>query len=227
MGDLSNSTKQLTKAQFDDMIKRFNAFVMKNKREPLTIKITSSGSDYISLIRYRDMLLRYTNFYKANKRYPNYIVINPAAAEPTYDSDKTSYLKKFADAVGAKFNTFSVAYDLIKYHGYSYYYNDRYIQSQALTRLKYKHGLNCSDICQLMYQVAKDIGYSVRYVHIKCASGGGHIQLDVKGKEFGSKWKRVDPAAALNSGRELGYLWCADGKVLSYDDPWLISDDGN
>lgn len=227
MVDVSNSTKQITKAQFEDMIKRFNAFVVKNKREPLTIKILAGGSDYISLLRYRDMLLRYTNFYKANKRYPNYIVVNPAAAAPSYGSDKTAYLKKFADAVGAKFNTFSVAYDLIKNRGYSYYYNDVYDQNQALARLKAKQGLNCSDICQLMYQVAKDLGYSVRYVHIKCASGGGHIQIDVKGKEFGDSWKRVDPAAALNSGRELGYLWCADGKLLSYDDTWLLSDDGS
>jgi hypothetical protein len=141
-------------------------------------------------------------------------------------SDKTNFLRSMADAVGSKFNSFTELYNLIKGRGYGYYYNDRYSQADAVARLKSRAGLNCSDICQLMAQSGKDMGYTVRFVHVICLSGTGHIQIDIKGREFGDKWKRCDPAAALKSSYFLGNLWCSSGRVISYDDAWLISDDG-
>lgn len=169
--------------------------------------------------QYMDAMKRVYEYVKKNKELPPKVwwYNNP----PT----KSAIRRSLEDAIGT-YNTFTEFYNKLKGRGYSYYYNDIYNQSQAIQRLKNKSGLNCSDICQLAYAAAKDLGYSVRYVHIICKSGTGHIQLDVKGKEFGSSWRRVDPAAALQSSYSLGSLWCSDGRVIGYDPGWLLSDDG-
>lgn len=169
--------------------------------------------------QYMDAMKRVYEYVKKNKEIPPKVwwYNNP----PT----KSAIRRSLEDAIGT-YNTFTEFYNKLKGRGYSYYYNDIYNQSQAIQRLKNKSGLNCSDICQLTYAAAKDLGYSVRYVHIICKSGTGHIQLDVKGKEFGSSWRRVDPAAALQSSYSLGSLWCSDGRVIGYDPGWLLSDDG-
>ena len=173
-----------TKKDYLDAVKRVQAYITKNKKNPPRVWLRNQNTPTKSAIR-----------------------------------------RSLEDAIGT-YNTFTEFYNKLKGRGYSYYYNDIYNQSQAIQRLKNKSGLNCSDICQLAYAAAKDLGYSVRYVHIICRSGTGHIQLDVKGKEFGSSWRRVDPAAALQSSYSLGSLWCSDGRVIGYDPGWLLSDDG-
>lgn len=212
---------------YEELWRKANAFYLKERRYPNYIDIQGYRVYWDAL---EEITEKVRDFRLKNFRDPKTVTITvsliPSPGNTTiYKSDSTNYLKAFADAVGSKFNTFTEAYNLIKYRKYDYYYDDVYNQTAALKRLKNKSGLNCSDICQLMYQVAKDLGYSVRYVHIKCTGGGGHIQLDVMGKEF-INWKRVDPAAALHSGYPLGSLWCASGKFLSYDDPFLMKDDG-
>lgn len=141
----------------------------------------------------------------------------------TYNSDKTLFSKSMATAIGHKFDTLKESLTMAKGLGYKEYYNDVYDQSNAVKRLAKRLGINCSDACQLWYQLAKDLGYSVRYVHVKCASGTGHIQLDIKNKEYGPDWVRIDPAAILKGNVS---LWCKGAKVIGYDEAWLRSDDG-
>ena len=206
------------------MLTRYWQWTRSKGSEPNLVYVKSGDpSRYVTLSHFNDARHRYEVWEQSHGSPPNYV--NTIVTTPS--SPKSAYMQSFENAVGRSVNSFTEAYNSIKGRGYAYYYNDIYSQSQALQRLKNRSGLNCSDICQLMYQVAKDLGYSVRYVNIRCASGSGHIQLDVAGKELGSNWRRVDPAAALKSSYPLGQLWCASGATLiGYNQAWLLSDDG-
>lgn len=161
---------------------------------------------------------------KNNGNNPNTVrVSGTPLGQPT--PAKSALRRALEDAVG-EYKNGTELYNLFKGRGYAYYYNDVYNQAQAIARLKARAGINCSDGAQVMFAGMADMGYGVRYVHIICRSGTGHIQLDVRGKEFGDNWKRIDPAAALKSSYSLGSLWCASGRVISYNDNWLLSDDG-
>lgn len=169
--------------------------------------------------QYMDAMKRVYEYVKKNKTLPPKVW--------WYNTlTKTGYVQSFEKAVGKTINTYTEGYNAIKNRIYKYYFNDIYKQSTALERLKNKSGLNCADVVQLMYQLAIDLGYQARIVHVVCKSGTGHLQLDVKGREFGNTWKRNDPAAALKSGYNLGSLWCSDGQVIAYNPGWMLSDDG-
>lgn len=223
MSDITNTQTKIYKPTYLDMYTRYAAYKKKYGKEPNIIytKPNQKG-DYVQLKQFNNMRLRFDTWWKKNGKQPNYVVVNPSATS----SNKTSYVLAFEDAVSKTVNTYTEGYNAIKNRIYAYYYNDIYKQSVALQRLKNKSGLNCADVVQLMYKLAIDLGYEARIVHIICKSGTGHMQLDVRGKEFGSSWKRNDPAAALSSGYSLGSLWCSTGTVISYNDSWMLSDDG-
>lgn len=206
-----------------DMYSRYDAYKKKYGKEPAIVyTLPNQKGDTIKLAQWNNMRLRFDTWWKKNGKQPNYVVVNPSG---TATSTKSAIRLALEDAVGT-YSTFTEFYNKLKGRGYSYYYNDIYSQSVAIKRLKNKQGLNCADSVQLAYAAARDLGYTARYVHIVCKSGTGHIQLDVKGKEFGSTYKRCDPAAALKSSYTLGSLWCSNGTVISYNDAWLLSDDG-
>lgn len=224
MANLSNINKKIMKDVYLDMYKRMVAYTKKYKKEPRIIYLKPGGTgDYVSRERFRDMQLRFDGYWKRYGRQPNYVCV---VKFPCDTSIKTGYVQSFEKAVNKTVNTYTEGYNAIKNRIYKYYFNDIYKQSTALERLKNRSGLNCADVVQLMYQLAIDLGYQARIVHVVCKSGTGHLQLDVKGREFGSSWKRNDPAAALKSGYNLGSLWCSDGQVIAYNPVWMLSDDG-
>lgn len=229
---IDNTIQKIDTNTFKDMIKRYDTYCKNHKNEPKICYIDiNTKYRYVSNAKFKDMRKRYEEFIKKNGREPDGCYVNkPVASINTVTTDiprTTSFLAKMRDAVG-NFTTFKEWYNLIKGRGYIGYNNDIYNQETAIKRLKNKQGLNCSDICQLGYQVAVDLDVQVRYVHVKCKSGIGHIQLDVKYPRGSSHWTRIDPAAALSTGSKysFGKLWCANGKLLSYNDAWLMTDDG-
>jgi len=57
-------------AQFKDMIRRYKAYVQKNKREPRIIYLTCCQGEYVKLETFKDMLQRYKKYTEANGREP-------------------------------------------------------------------------------------------------------------------------------------------------------------
>lgn len=117
----------------------------------------------------------------------------------------------------------------IRGQGYGSYYNDVYNQSEAIKRIANKQPVNCSDGSQVTHALALEMGYTSRYVHIKCPkSGSGHVFLQMKGKELGPNWVNVDTAAIISkeSKYPIGQAWCSDGRILDYGEKWLLIDDG-
>jgi hypothetical protein len=228
-----SKTIKITFQEYAKIIKSKNDFKKLRGRNPNYIIVQNKYRTYEP--DYVDAINRVNAFYRRKSRYPktiNIIIDNPPKNKPSkptvYLSDKSDFLKSIAKAIGGKFNTFTEFYNLVHNEIYAHYNNDIYPQGQAITRLQKNLPLNCSDFSQLGYKVANELGYVVRFVHAKCKVSGGHIYLQVKGKELGDKWVNADLAAAAsdNSNYPLGKVWCSDGKIVSYNDPWLILDDG-
>ena len=220
------NVRVIEKAQFKDMINRFEKYTKDNNREPNIVYLDiNTKYRYITKAKYKDMKGRWDKFIQDNKREPNFVNINISTTltTTTTSSEDQWFINQFSDAVGKKITSFKQGYEAIKNRKYLYYYNDIYTQSVALKRLKNKQGLNCSDISQLLWRLAKAFGLDVHYVHIICKSGGGHIIIKVK---EGKKWVWVDGAAALSSGKSYGQGWCYNGRVICEDDGWLMKDDG-
>lgn len=226
--DISKSIQAIPVDQFENIISRFEEYTKENKKEPNICYIDiSTKYRYITKAKYLEMKKRYTEYIKKNNRKPACCYVNLPSATNTTEIQGNNFVQKFKDAVG-DFSTFKEAYNKIKGRGYIGYNNDIYSQDVALKRLKNRQGLNCSDSCQLMYALGEAMGLTVRYKHIMCRSGTGHIQLDVKYPKGVTSYTTIDPAAALSVGSQysFGRVWCANGRLLSYNDGWLMSDDG-
>ncbi|MGL6299215.1 MAG: hypothetical protein ACRC1M_08635 [Methanobacteriaceae archaeon] len=217
--DVSNSVDYVSKDIFKSMINQ----VTKNpSTSRVYINTTGYLRKYVNLTQYKVMKKRYDDFIVSDKVEPNLVYINkPNQLVPT-----TNYLAKFSDAVGRSVKNWEDVCIGIKNRVYKYYYDDIYAQENALNRLKNRTGLNCTDICQLIYQALKDLGYEVRYRHIMCSTGG-HIQLEFRGKDAGSNWIKIDPSNSLDNGSSCKTLWCPyTAQLIRYDSCFLLKDNG-
>lgn len=221
--DISNSIQTLELKVFEDMVKRFDAYVSKNKKEPNICYIDfETKYRYVTLAKYKDMKARFDKWNKEHTSKPNFVYINL----PTSGGGK--YYQRAVQVLG----TFSTPQDFynkyIKGSGYIGYNNDIYTFETALQRLKKHLGLNCSDLSQLCYFIFTDMGYNCRFVHIRCKSGTGHIVLDIKYPKGVSTYTRIDPAAGASTGSKYnwGNIWCANGSIIGYNPGWLMKDDG-
>lgn len=124
------------------------------------------------------------------------------------------------------FASFTGYYNKMIGRGYSHYLGDAKTLAQEEATMAY---LNCSDATQVSVFLAREMGYTAKFVHVKCPqSGEGHVYGMISGKEFGAGWTKFDVAAAMSVGTKarLGTGWCFSATPISYNDPWLESDDG-
>lgn len=181
-----------------------------------------------------DGLKRLGNYPIKKELLPQYVAltIQNTQQTTTKTSTKSAFHQLVEEHVGFKYTTWEQFFAGMGGKGYKYYNNDVYPQGQALDRLKANSGLNCSDISQIGYAVGGDLGLEMHYGHIKCKEGG-HIVL-IKGPlknavKEGRVWdlaKKISKTSPFVAGAN--DYWCKDtGKFVSFDDPWLISDDGN
>ena len=162
--------------------------------------------------------------------YPNTV------KKVTYNSDKDPFLKSLAAAIGGRFNTLTECYNLIrKNESYANYQLDQKAQAQAVASLAKNTGLNCVDYSQIMAAVCDKLnnvakkGYTYRYVRTYCSvSKTGHVYLEAKGAELGTKLVAVDAAAGASAGSKykIGNAWCMNYPDKIYNQEYLKLDDG-
>jgi len=223
--DISNSMQTLELKLWEDIVKRFEAYVAKNKKEPNICYIDfNTKYRYITLKKYKDIKARYDKWVKDhNGNKPNFVYITlPRSTEAG-----GKYYQKAVAKLGS-FSTAKEFYNKLIGRGYIGYNNDIYTFDTALNRVANRQGINCSDACQICYFVFTDMGYECRFVHVRCKSGIGHILLDVKYPKGVSTYTRIDPAAALSTGSRYswGNIWCSGGSLIGYNPGWLMTDDG-
>jgi hypothetical protein len=208
---------QLMKQDYIQLATAINTFIKGNGYAP---ELYTTRYGQLSFYGVIWTLSRVLAFYKENNYLPNYVVL-----ENRFKTNKGPIQNACEKLLGT-FTTFTEFYNKCKGRGYGSYYNDVKTLAQEYNTIA---NLNCADASQLAYNLAKEMGYNVRYCHVYCTqSGSGHIYLQVAGKELGSNWVKVDMAACMSVGSQypIGQVWCSDAKISSYDDQWLMSDDG-
>ncbi len=229
-GEVINCAGELhimSNAQYKEMWNRINKFKAANGRLPNYVTITDMkvGVNTVTQSQFLDMQNRWNAWKNAHGgTEPSKIGIEGSSSLVDKPSTGGPLQTKLSAAVG-KFTTFAGFYNLCKYRKYLFYFNDKYTQSEEITRLKNKNGLNCVDSSQLGYALAKEMGYEVKYQRctVQTKKGPvGHILLKIKGKEF-KTWTPIDLAARLSTstGAPLGKHW---GGSLS--DVTVGADDG-
>lgn len=224
--DISNSMQTLELKIFEDIVKRYDEYVKKNKKEPNICYIDFTNKyRYVTNAKYKDMKARFDKWNKEHASKPTFVYINLPVSSTKF---KGKYYQQAVSTLG----NFSTPMDFynkyIKGSGYIGYNNDIYDFITALKRLANKKGLNCSDLAQICYFIFTDMGYDCRFVHIRCKSGIGHIVLDIKYPLGVSKYTRIDPAAGASTGSKYawGNIWCNNGSIIGYNPGWLMTDDG-
>ena len=225
--DISNSIQTIKLSVFEDMRARFDKYNKEHKKEATICYLDFNNKyRYVTNTKMKDMIKRFDAWVKEhNNNKPNFVYVNFPTNTTSMDGSRASYFKQ---KVGSFTDPRSL-YNRLLGRGYIGYNNDVYDFKTAVDRIAAKKGINCSDACQVMYEILTEMGYDCRYVHIMCKSGIGHIQLDVKTPKGVSTYTRIDPAAALSTGSmyAFGKLWCASPKYLiGYNPGWLMKDDG-
>lgn len=232
MNNISNSNQSIPIKTFLDMKIRTETFVKNKGRNPLTVRI--DNLNYITFQKFEDMLKRATKFKALNGRWPYSVSINPPIQ--VFNSDKSPLLTQISKAVGGKFNTFSEFYALVrKNEDYAFYIGDKNKQQDAIDRLLRNVGLNCVDFSQIGVAVLLELKkvankqYEFNYVRTYCTQEKvGHVLLEVKGEELGSKFVYADLAAAASNGSQyaLGKAWCQSYEPKIRNQDYLKLDDG-
>jgi Pseudomurein endo-isopeptidase Pei. len=202
----------LTNTQYKEMWKRIAKWQAQNPGKVpnyVTISDMKVGIDRVTKDQFLDMKKRWEAWKKVhNNQEPSKIGIEgPVGGTSPVVSG--SIQKALINAVGI-FTSFTAFYKLCKNRKYSFYKNNKYSRSNAIKRLKNRSGLNCVDVSQLGYALAKEMGYQVKFQETSCRGPDGkpvgHVLLKIKGKEFNS-WEIVDLAGCISCGMPLGEHW--------------------
>lgn len=162
-------------------------------------------------------------FYAENKKLPSYCNFNSNVFKKTTIVSNDEVYNYFIKIFG-KVSTIDEAFNKVKEHGYSYYFDDKYSNKQTIDRIYKKQGANCTDSCQVFWHIGKALGYEVRCIHVRCSSGDGHVRLQFKhSKHTSGNWINRDPAAIISAnGKPLTYIWCEKGTKLAINPKWFL-----
>jgi hypothetical protein len=136
-------------------------------------------------------------------------------------------IQTVVQAVIGSFSTITEFCNKMRGRGYGAYMND---QKSLATESKMLALLNCVDATQLLQHLSAEMGgYEFKYAHVYCLkSGEGHVYAEMRGRELGSTWKKIDLAAMMSKTTlaQMFHGWCFDAKPI-YNEAWLTAaDDG-
>ena len=215
-----NISRQIIKKDYVDIANRFIKYCDANKQMPNYI---SYGSLKLKVNDYVYMFARILVYLADKKAYPNYVTVNSKAFTKPSETTNEVY-EYFKDVFGSFGDTIDGALAKVSKKGYGYYYDDKYSNKESIRRMKNGQGVNCTDSCHVFYNIMKELIRKGKYkkvecLHIKCQGGDGHVRLRITLKD-GTKIYR-DPACTLSSGGTCN--WCMNGRLLSVDPSWFMS----
>ena len=213
-------SRQVLKKDYIDMANRLIKYCDTNKQLPNYISV---GSNKMKVEDYTYMFARILVWYADHKNtYPNYAEANSKAFTKPSETTNDVY-DYFVKVFGSFGDTIDGALAKISSKGYGYYYDDVYSNKQSIDRMKAGKGVNCTDSCQVFYNLVKEFISQGKYkkvecIHVMCNDGDGHVRLRIT-LPNGEKFYR-DPACTLKNG---GYCnWCMDGTVRAIDPYWFL-----
>lgn len=214
-------SRQINQENYIDMSRRIVKYVEEKKQIPnyvtykeikVNIRLWTYISSYL-LVHYADEG-KWKSAVNVNSKY----MVKPT---DTPDAVYNSFIKTFG-----KVTTFTDALRKIWNKGYGYYFDNVLTNLQVINNLAYGgQKPNCVDVCQMMWHIAKQLGYDVRCLHVYCPIDDiTHVRLQVKHSKYtGGAWEDYDPAAVID-GEGINSLWC-NGRgsyVIAINPSWFI-----
>lgn len=222
-------------SQYLEMWNRIGKWQGENKetRIPNYVKVVdlNIGVEKVTGAQLIDMAKRMKSWQDShNGAMPQLIGIEGSATPPNIISPPEGPIRAYAESKLGKFKSMTEFYNKLLGKGYKYYYNDVKTRKQTLDCVATPNpndNPNCTDIMQVFHDLAIEMGYQCKFIHVQCEKGG-HIRGQIKGKEF-SGWTDVDPAAALSVGSRypIGKVWCDYKNAHIENENWVIKDDGD
>ena len=214
-------SRQINQENYIDMSRRIVKYVEEKKQIPnyvtykgikVNIRLWTYISSYL-LVHYADEG-KWKSAVNVNSKY----MIKPT---DTPDAVYNSFIKTFG-----KVTTFTDALRKIWNKGYGFYFDNYLTNLQVIHNLAYGgQKPNCVDVCQMMWHIAKGLGYDVRCLHVYCPVDDiTHVRLQVKHSKWtGGAWEDYDPAAVID-GEDLNSLWCSGSGsyVIAINPSWFI-----
>ena len=162
--------------------------------------------------------------YHRDKKLPAKQNINSKIYKKPVETRNEVY-NYFVSVFGNFNNTIDGALGKVAGKGYGYYYDDTYTNKESINRMRKGQGVNCTDSCQVFYNIMLqliELGHykKVECLHVKCSGGDGHVRLRITLND-GTKIYR-DPAAVLDNGN-ITSNWCLNGTLLAVDPNWFMA----
>jgi hypothetical protein len=216
----NNISNQIYKKDYFDMCKRLIKYVETHKQMPNYI----TYKNYKVLPRLATyMFSRILVYYSKHDAFPKYANINSKCfTKPTEsDNEVYAYFKKVFGDFG---DTIDGALSKIAGNGYGYYYDDVYSNKTSIDRMADGDGVNCTDSCQVFYNIMEALIQKGKYrkvecLHIGCSGGDGHVRLRITLNDGDYIYR--DPAAVLSSG-SITYNWCSNGELWAINPSWFL-----
>ena len=191
-------SRQISIGDCLDCCKLLVKYVETNKRMPNYIQWKNFK---ISPALFTEVLSRVLIYLDTHKTLPKYANINSKAFTEETETVNEVY-SYFIKVFGTFDNTIDGALRKIAGKGYGYYYDDVYSNKESINRMKTGQGVNCTDSCQVFYNIMLQLIKLGKYkkvecLHVKCSGGDGHVRLRITLND-GSYIYR-DPAAGLDS----------------------------
>ena len=214
-------SRQITMNDCLDCCKLLVKYVETNKRMPNYVVWKNFK---ISPALFTEVLSRVLIYYDTHKTLPKYANINSKVFKEETETVNEVY-SYFVKVFGTFDNTIDGALRKIAGKGYGYYYDDQYSNKESINRMKTGQGVNCTDSCQVFYNIMLQLIKLGKYkkvecLHVKCSGGDGHVRLRITLND-GSYIYR-DPAAVLDSGN-ITHNWCSNATLLSVNPQWFLN----
>ena len=209
-------SRQISKADYLDIAKRYVAYIEKNKRFPNY----ATYKDY--QIRPRLLTIFFANIlvsYDKNGKLPVEMNINSKCFTKPTETGNAVY-DYFVKKTGKKPKTMDEVLEYVcNYFHYQGYFDDQKSNKQVMDS---KSG-NCVDLLQWLINMLKPLGYDGKCIHVECRkSGTGHVFGKFRHKKnTENKWVTRDPAAVCQNS--IRNVWCDDGYLLAENPSWFMS----
>ena len=216
----SNGTyisRSVYKKDYMKMVNHLIDFVESRNRLPNFIKVAGKN---VRVKDYGYAFARILVYINDNGAYPKYVNINSKAyvkASETSNNVFDYWVKKF----GFKPTCIDDVCDYImKHFTYEFYFDDHKSNKQVIDS---KAG-NCTDLLQMLINMAKALGYQWKVIHTQCKqSGTGHVYGKFYKKSTG--WFIRDIACIADESRYC--VWCnvdnGAGYQLAVNPSWFIA----
>lgn len=217
--------EDVKKADYTQQAKNIVNYVKNNNNQMPNYVTTITSKKRVNSNLYGYCFAKILVWYKNHgKTMPNYCTYNSNDVKKEASATPKTYPQQILEYFESKFgkvNTIDVALAKIRGQKYGYYYDDQYTNKQSIDRMKNKQGVNCTDSCQVFWNIGKALGYDVRCIHVKCRGGDGHVKLQFRNDKY-PNWFERDPAAILD-GECVECRWCTNGTTLAYNPQWFIN----